>query len=208
MKINLTLIDCSASLKNRLDSLKQDLDSLKQDLDIDTALTVLEINTGMSDNLLDIPVINWDVLSDKKRNIENYFSDNDIEYAEELYAILKEVYNCKLQITIATVHKNSGFELNGHKESIIPTKIDFSKINIKNIGLEKVLTLYNSNGYQALNSGAIVSDILSFELLAACKSHLLERIGYEFYRNHQKVSDGCLNVTSLIERRLQPYLIR
>lgn len=202
MKINLTLIDRSlASLKDRLDC-------LKQDLDIDAALTVLEINTGMSDNLLDIPVINWDMLSSKMRNIENYFGDNDIECVEELYEIIKAVYNYKLQITIATVHKESGFDLNGNGESIIPTQIDFSKINIKNIGLEKVLTLYNSDGYQALNSGAIVSDILSFELLAACKSHLLERIGYEFYRNHQKVSDDCLNVTSLIERRLQPYLIR
>lgn len=201
MKINLTLIDRSiASLKNRFDC-------LKEELDIDAVLTILEIN-GMSDNLLDIPVINWDMLSSKMRNIENYFGDNDIECVEELYEIIKAVYNYKLQITIATVHKESGFDLNGNGESIIPTQIDFSKINIKNIGLEKVLTLYNSNGYQALNSGAIVSDILSFELLAACKSYLLERIGYEFYRNHQTLSDDCLNVTSLIERRLQPYLIR
>lgn len=201
MKINLTLIDRSlASLKNRLNC-------LKEELDIDAVLTILEIN-GMSDNLLDIPVINWDMLSSKMRNIENYFGDNDIECVEELYEIIKAVYNYKLQITIATVHKESGFDLNGNGESIIPTQIDFSKINIKNIGLEKVLTLYNSDGYQALSAGTIVSDILSFELLAACKCYLLERIGYEFYRNHQTLSDDCLNVTSLIERRLQPYLIR
>ena len=202
MKINLTLIDRSlASLKNRLNC-------LKEELDIDAALTVLEINGMSADNLLDIPVINWDMLSSKMRDVESYFNEDVIEYVEELYSILKDVYSYKLQITISTVHKKSGFELNGHEESIIPTQIDFSKINIKNIGLEKVLTLYNSDGYQALNSGAILSDILSFELLAACKSHLLERIGYEFYRNHKKVSDDCLNVTSLIERRLQPYLIR
>ena len=171
--------------------------------DISSAFEVFGLNNA---SIFDLPVINWEEIENKMSKWEVYFSEDIIDYVDELIHIMKTAYYYKLIEAINKVHEESGFFLDAKSRAIVPTSFNTALLNLDAMGIKRIQNLYNSKGYQALNSsGSSLPDIVTFELLASCKTHLLERVGYQLYRDNQNTSD-CINVTSLIKRRLQPYL--
>lgn len=184
-------------------TLKQELQNLKDQspLDFDNSLYLIGLH---EEGILNPPIINWNVIERELDEIP--YDDIDIQYVEELIHILKKSYYCKTLETIKRVREVSGFPLDSKGRPQIPTQFEVKTLNLKGMGLDKVFNLYNPAGYERINSGSVFPEIVTWELIASRKCFLLERVGYQFYRE-QKGSVECINLTSLIERRLEPYIV-
>lgn len=182
-------------------TLKQELQNLngQSPLDFNNALDLLGLQ---EQDVLDPPIINWEEVEQKLDSIPL----EGVEYVEDLVYLLKKSYYYKTLETIQKVRAVSGFPLDNKGRPQIPTNFEVRSLNLKGMGLDKVFNLYNPAGYERINSGSVFPELVTWELIASRKCFLLERVGYQFYRE-QKVSVECLNVTSLIERRLEPYIV-
>lgn len=187
--------------------IKQELEKLQEEsnLDFNRAFRLLGLKI---DDITNPPIINWEDLENRMSNWEDIFSESeiDIDYVDDLIHILKKSYYYKTLETIEKVRKSSGFPLDNKGRPQIPTHFEVKSLNLKGMGLNKVFDLYNFAGYEKINSG-IFPEMVTWELIASRKCFLLERVGYQFYREQKVSVEDCLNVTSLIERRLEHYIV-
>lgn len=160
------------------------------------------LNISESSNLLDLPIINWDQYREKSRNWEQYWTTEEIESVEAFISLIDGCYAHKIITTREKVYETCGFQLGGNKKPIIPTKFKSSELNLAAMGMDS-LPKFSYEDYQFLNQGGEFP--VSFELLAASHSTLLERVYQMLFYEAREADKDANNLLRWVKNVIKKY---